>query len=94
MEIRAANGTWVKHGPEQVVWDDGRREYSHFELDQQIGLLQVWHPNGQLKTEQHYGPTGKNGPARGWSEDGALQWDVVYQDDKQVAVNFPVALKP
>lgn len=91
VEVSHPVGKWMRHGAEEVFLNDGGRELARYENDVRIGHLQAWYANGQLRLEEYFDRTGRTGPSRGWDEKGKLQWDVVYENDQEIKVNFPVS---
>ena len=66
-----------------LIFDSGVRfKYTFNSAGQLHGLIQKWHPNGQLRGEGNWVDGKKHGSEKQWYDNGQLALETNYRKDK------------
>ena len=81
----AANGRWLKDGPFEEWFTDGRHRLANYRHGKLNGEFKAWYPNGQLHVRWTYIDDKINGLSEGWYENGQKQYEAQNVNDVEIS---------
>jgi len=88
VQARKSNGEWINHGAAEVFLGDGSREAYRYDMDRMTGERVVYWKNGQLRLRDNWISGVQTGNARGYAENGKLEFDVEYENGRESHLLF------